>query len=136
MTSSLGRLASSLFLYLLMSVIEMRSLCKGFYSTAANTARAGKNDPFPCRYKDIFITVSFQQNCCSRTFHSLYNANREAFKRERTGQDRGDERSHPLAAAGKKKPMGEEEVRKMWKGKVERRGEKVNRERERARKTV
>lgn len=61
MTTSLGKLAVSLFLCLLRSVIEMRSLYKGFHSTAVNTARAGKNDPFPCRHKDIFITVSLQQ---------------------------------------------------------------------------
>lgn len=61
MTTSLGRLAVLLFLCLLRSVIEMRSLYKGFYRTAVNTARAGKNDPFPCRHEDIFITVSLQQ---------------------------------------------------------------------------
>lgn len=42
MTTGLGRLAVSLFLCLLRSVIETRTLYKGFYSTAVNTARAGK----------------------------------------------------------------------------------------------
>lgn len=42
MTTGLGRLALSLFLSLLRSVIETRRLYKGFYSTAVNTASAGK----------------------------------------------------------------------------------------------
>lgn len=61
MTTSLVELAVSLFLCLLRPEIEMKSLYKGFCSTTVNTARAGKNDPFPCRHRDIFITVSLQQ---------------------------------------------------------------------------
>ena len=48
MTTSLGSLAVSLFLCLLRSVIETRDFCKGFYSTAVNTAGVGnKMTRFP-----------------------------------------------------------------------------------------
>lgn len=46
-----SRQAVSLFLCLLRFVVEMRSVYKGFYSTAINTARAGKMTRFPADIK-------------------------------------------------------------------------------------
>lgn len=57
MTRSLGSLAVSVFICLLRSIIDIRRSDEGFYGTAVNTARVGKNDPFPCRHKYI-LTVS------------------------------------------------------------------------------
>lgn len=72
MTTGLGRLALSLFLCLLRSVIETRRLYKGFYSTAVNTASAGKkNDPFPCRHKVTLIKVSLQQSFVPGPFTNM-----------------------------------------------------------------
>lgn len=117
MATCLGRLAVLLFLCLLRPVIEMRNLYKGFNSTAVNTARAAKNDPFPCRHKDIFITVSLQQLSFQNLSQPLIMLlERLSERKDVTGQWRWEKSSTRMLQEEKK-------AKKKWKAKArEKRG--------------
>lgn len=119
-TTSLDRLAVVLLICLLKPLIEMRSLYKGFDTTAVNAASAGRKYLFPCRQKDVFRTSSLQQLSSQYLSKPWYSATGEAFREKIwDSMDGMRDVSHSLLPGkrnqkGKKEKAGGNEERKIY----------------------